>query len=104
MFEHRKTQAEKPLMPESGLMLDQIIHLHINFHRLAFTQGSSYIVLPEQIAKKKAMINPKNNEEHALNGLSLQYYIIKRLKKIINAYQSCSIMKTNITGTCLSFP
>ena len=44
-------------------MLDQIMHLHINFHRLVLTRGSSYMKLPEWIAKKKAVINPKNNDE-----------------------------------------
>ena len=37
MFEHIKTQVENPQMPESGFTLDQIMHLHINFHRLALT-------------------------------------------------------------------
>ena len=50
-------------MPESGFMLHQIMHLHINFHKLALTRGSSYIKLPEWIARKKTVINPKNNNE-----------------------------------------
>ena len=40
-------------MPESGFMLDQIIHLHINFHKVALTGDSSYIELAESIAIKK---------------------------------------------------
>ena len=47
MFAHIKTRVENPLMPESGFTLDQIMHFHINFHRLALTRGSSYIVLLE---------------------------------------------------------
>ena len=63
MFAHIKTQVENPRMPESGCTLDQIMHLHINFHKLALTRGSSYIKLPEWIASKKVVINPKNNDE-----------------------------------------
>ena len=63
MSAHIKTQVENPRMPESGFTLDQIMHLHINFYKLALTRGSSYIKLPEWIAKKKAVINPKNNNE-----------------------------------------
>ena len=63
IFAHIKTQVENPRMPESGFTLDQIMHLHINVHKLALTRGSSCIVLPEWIAKKKAVINPKNNNE-----------------------------------------
>ena len=40
---------ENPRMPESGFSLDKIMHLHINFHRLALTRGSSYTELPEWI-------------------------------------------------------
>ena len=47
MLAHIKAQAENPRMPESGFTLDQIMHLHINFHRLVLTRGSSYMKLPE---------------------------------------------------------
>lgn len=51
---HIKAQVENPRMPESGFCLDKMIHLHINFHKLALRWDSSYIKLPEWIAKKKA--------------------------------------------------
>ena len=34
--------------------------MDIDFHRLNLTRGSSYIPLPDWLAKKKAIINPKN--------------------------------------------
>ena len=43
MFVHIKTQVENSKMPESGFLIDKIMPLHINFHRLALTQGDSYI-------------------------------------------------------------
>ena len=46
MLAHIKTQTENPKFPESGFSLDKIMHLYINFHRLALTQDSSYIELP----------------------------------------------------------
>ena len=39
IFDQIKTQVENPRMLESGFTLDQIMHLHINFHRLTLTQG-----------------------------------------------------------------
>ena len=63
MLAHIKTQVENPRMPESGFSLDKIMHLYINFHRLALTRGSSYIELPEWIKSKKAVINPQNKDE-----------------------------------------
>ena len=49
MLAHIKTQVENPRMPGSGFSLDKIMHLYINFHRLALTRGSSYTELPEWI-------------------------------------------------------
>ena len=53
MFTHIKTQIENAQMPESGFTLDQIMFLHINFHKVEMMQGSSYIALPGWIAKKE---------------------------------------------------
>ena len=36
--------------------------MDIDFHRLHLTRGSSYIPLPDWLAKKKAIINPKNSD------------------------------------------
>ena len=53
MLAHIKTQVENPRMPESGFSLDKIMHLYINFHRLALIRGSSYIKLPKWIKVKR---------------------------------------------------
>ena len=60
---HIKGQTENSKFPESGFTLDKIIHLYINFHKLALTRGSSYIELPEWIRNKKAVINSQNKDE-----------------------------------------
>ena len=62
MLAHIKTQVENPLMPESGFSLDKIMHLHINFHGLVLTRGSSYNQLPKWLKSKKAVINPQGEE------------------------------------------
>ena len=36
--------------------------MDIDFHRLNLTRGSSYILLPDWLAKKKAIIHPKNSD------------------------------------------
>lgn len=63
MFSHVKTQIGNPKMPQSGFTLDQVMHIFVNFHELALTRGSSYIELPDWIVKKKAIINPKNEND-----------------------------------------
>ena len=39
------------------------MHLYINFDKLALTRVSSYIQVPEWIAKKKAVLNPQNRDD-----------------------------------------
>ena len=39
------------------------MHLDIDFHKLELTRGGSHIELPDWIASKKAVINPKNMDE-----------------------------------------
>ena len=58
MLAYIKAQTENPKFPESGFTLDKIMHLYINFHRLALTLGGSYTELPKWIKSKKAVINP----------------------------------------------
>ena len=46
-------------MSDSGFTSIQIMHLHIKFHKLHLTQGSSYFRYQQLIVKEKAVINPK---------------------------------------------
>ena len=61
MREHMKKQIKNPALRDSKFVFDRIIHMDIDFHRLNLTRGSSYIPLPDWLAKKKAIINPKNS-------------------------------------------
>ena len=36
--------------------------MDIDFHRLSLTRGSSYILLPDWLMKRKAIINPRNSD------------------------------------------
>ena len=63
MLAYVKAETGNLKFPESGSTLDKIMHLYINFHRLALTQGSSYTEFPKWIQNKKAVINPQNKNE-----------------------------------------
>ena len=63
MLGYIKAQTENPKFPESGFTLDKIMHLYINFQRLALTRGCSYTELLEWLKSKKAVINPQNKDE-----------------------------------------
>ena len=62
MIEHMKQQIENPALRDSKFVFDGVIPMNIDFHRLNLTRGSSYISLPEWLAKKGAIINPKNSD------------------------------------------
>ena len=63
MFTHMKMQIENPALANSRFMFDRVLFLDINFHKLKLTRGSSYLLLPDWISSKKAVINPKNKED-----------------------------------------
>ena len=58
-----KTQVENSALLNSKFIFDEILYLDTNFHRLNLTRRNSYFPLPDWIEKKKAIINPQNNDE-----------------------------------------
>ena len=58
-----KTQIENPALLNSRFVFDEVLFLDVNFHRLNLTRGGSYLPLPEFIANKKAIINPRNEDD-----------------------------------------
>ena len=63
MIAHMKTQIENPALLNSRFRFDEVLFLDVNFHWLNLTRGSSYLSLPDWIARKKAIINPQNDDE-----------------------------------------
>ena len=63
MIAHMKTQIENPALLNSRFVFDEVLYLDVNFHQLNLTRGSSHLPLPNFIAKRKAVINPKNEDE-----------------------------------------
>ena len=62
MIEHMAQQIENPALRNSKFVFDRILHMDIDFHRLNLTRGSSYILLPDWLMKKEAIINPRNSD------------------------------------------
>ena len=63
MFTHMKTQVKNPTLANNRFVFDQVLFKDINFHKLNLTRSSSYLPLPDWISNKKAVINPKNEED-----------------------------------------
>ena len=63
MLAHMKTQIENPALVNSRFVFDEVLYINIDFYQLNLTRCSSYIPLPNWIASKKAVINPKNEND-----------------------------------------
>ena len=57
-----KYQIENPALLNSRFIFKEVLYMDINIHQLNLTRGSSYLPLPDWLARKKAIINPKNKD------------------------------------------
>ena len=63
MIAHMKEQIENPALLNSRFIFDEVLFMDKDFHQLNLTRGSSYIPLPQWLANKKAIINPRNEDQ-----------------------------------------
>ena len=63
MIANMKFQKENPALLNSRFLFDEFLYLDINFHQLNLTRGSSYLSLPDWLTRKKAIVNPHNDNE-----------------------------------------
>ena len=63
MIANMKLQTENPVLLNSRFVFDEFLCLDVNFHQLNLTRGSSYLPLPDWLARKKAIVNPHNDDE-----------------------------------------
>ena len=63
MIYHMKEQIENPALLNSRFVFDEVLFTNIDFHQLNLARGSSYIPLPQWLDNKKAIINPRNEDE-----------------------------------------
>ena len=63
MINHMKEQVENPALLNSRFVFNEVLFTNIDFHQLNLTRGSSYIPLPQWLDNKKAIINPRNEDQ-----------------------------------------
>ena len=66
MITNMKFQIENPALLNSRFVFDEFLYLDVNFYQLNLTRGSSYLPLPDWLARKKAIVNPNNDDEECL--------------------------------------
>ena len=63
MIANMKFPIENPALLNSRFVFNEFLYLDVNFHQLNLTRGSSYLPLPNWLARKKAIVNPHNDDE-----------------------------------------
>ena len=63
MIAHMKGQIKNPALLNSRFVFDEVLFTNVDFHQLNLMRGSSYLPLPNWLAHKKAIINPKNEDQ-----------------------------------------
>ena len=98
-------QIENPALTNSRFMFDEVLFLDVNFHRLDLTRGSSYIPLPDWIANKKAVINPKNgNDEECFKWVVTAALHYKEIKSHPERLPNIVGYTNNYNWSGLEFP
>ena len=62
IISHMAQQIENLALKDSKFVFDEVICMDVDFHRLSLMRGSSYLPLPDWLAKKKLIINPTNSD------------------------------------------
>jgi hypothetical protein len=62
MYEIMKTKMSEFAEKDSGWILTNILYLEINLNNFTPLRGSTYLKLPRDIIKKKAVLNIENED------------------------------------------
>ena len=99
------TQIKNPALTNSRFTFDEVLFLDINFHQLNLTRGSSYIPLPDWMARKKAVINPKNeNDEECFKWAVTAALHYKEIHKDPQHISNFMRYTNNYSWSGLEFP
>ena len=71
MIDSMKFQIENPALLNSRFVFDEVLFTNVDFHQLNLTRGSSYLPLPGWLARKKAIINPKNKDKECFKWAAI---------------------------------
>ena len=66
MIANMKFQIENPALLNSRFVFNEFLYLDVNFHQLNLMRSCFYLSLPDLLARKKAIVNPHNNDEEFL--------------------------------------
>ena len=100
MIANMKFQIENPALLNSRFVFNEV--LDTKFHHLNLTRGSSYLPLLDWLVRKKAIINPHNNDEECFKWavITAEYVGMKNPQRVSNLRK----LTDNYNWSGLKFP
>ena len=86
MITNKKFQIENQGLLNSRFVFDEFLYLDVNFHQLNLMRGSSYLPLPDWLVRKKAIVNPHNDNEECFKWsvIAVEKVGMKDLQRVSN--------------------
>ena len=104
MIANMKFQIENPALLNSRFVFDEVLYLDTNLHHFNLTGGSSYLSLPDWIEKKKAIINPHNNDEKCFKWAVIEALEFPNNKSHPERISNLTKCSNNYNWSGLKFP
>ena len=102
MIANMKFQIENPALLNSRFVFDEFLFRDVNFHQLNLTRSSSYLPLPDWLVRKKAIVNPHNDDEECFKWsvIAVERVGMKDPQRVSNLRK----FKDNYDWSGLEFP
>ena len=102
MIANMKFQIENPALLNSRFIFNEFLYLDVNFHQLNLMRGSSYLPLPDWLARKKAIVNLHNDDEECFKWsvIAVEKVGMKDPQRVSNLRK----FKDNYDWSGLEFP
>ena len=104
MINHMREQIENPDLLNSRFVFDEVLFLDANFHRLRLTRGGSYAPLPKFVESRKAVINPKNQDNECFKWAVIASLHNSEIKCNNNRVTNLRKFESNYDWSDLTFP
>ena len=104
MIANMKFQIENPALLNSKFRFDEVLFLDINFHWLNLTRGSSYLPFSPWLAKKKAIINPNNDDNECFKWAVIAALEFPNIKSHPERISNLTKFSNNYDWSGLKFP
>ena len=103
-FAHMMTQIENPALLNSRFKFDEMLFLDANFHQLNLTRGSSYLPLSPWLARRKAIINPNNDDNECFKWAVIALLEFANIKSHPERISNLIKFSNNYDWSGLEFP